>query len=264
MLDEVLYPTIKTYGMSRKAFSDLLTIIKGIFQYGKRKHYTELSISHYIDDMYKAKHLFTEVEKSEEKQVFSHREEEMLKAELLKEDSLRALGVYLLFETDMRVGELACLKKEDVSDDVIKVHRTEIKYKSEETHKNVIDVQEPTKTQAGKRIIVAKGRGAEVLVRILELSDDSEWLFSENGKRICESGFRRKLYRACEAVGIPKRSPHKIRKTYDTGLMYNGVNEDIIKGLMGHTDIATTRRNYVIGNASIDIIRREFQKVANL
>ena len=43
---------------------------------------------------------------------------------------------------------------------------------------------------------------------------------------------------------MPVKSPHKIRKTYASCLIDNGVPEDIIISQMGHTDIETTKNHY--------------------
>ena len=52
------------------------------------------------------------------------------------------------------------------------------------------------------------------------------------------------LYNACDAVGIPRRSPHKIRKTYASILLDNNVAPKLIIETMGHTDISTTNGSY--------------------
>ncbi len=266
MLDRLLYPSITELKATRKFFSDVLTILRGVYRYARRHKYTTFSVSTYIADLDRATHLFEVNRKSKEELMFSYEEETMLRTYLTKQSDLRSLGVLLLFESGARVGEIVALKKSDVDGDVIKISRTEIKRKDPTTGKNVIAVEDATKTFAGTRQVVLKGEGEAIVRQILSLSNpNSEWLFAEaDGHRICESGLRRKLYRACDAVNIPRRSPHKIRKTYATNLMYAGVNEDILKNQLGHTDIATTRRSYVIdGGASRDLVRRELQKASN-
>lgn len=52
------------------------------------------------------------------------------------------------------------------------------------------------------------------------------------------------LYKACEAVEIPKRGTHCIRKTYISRLYVNGVDEATIQKQAGHTDSSTTRSYY--------------------
>ncbi|MDO5126653.1 MAG: tyrosine-type recombinase/integrase, partial [Eubacteriales bacterium] len=60
--------------------------------------------------------------------------------------------------------------------------------------------------------------------------------------------FNKKLTRVCNALGINKRSMHKIRKTYGTTLIDNNVDDSVIAEMMGHTDITTTRKYYYYSN----------------
>ena len=61
------------------------------------------------------------------------------------------LGVLLVLQTGVRVGELSALKPGDWDGgNILKVRRTEIRYKNEDG-KNVVDVREFAKTEAGMR-----------------------------------------------------------------------------------------------------------------
>lgn len=260
-LDECLYPSIKALKMSSKEFNAMCGIVRGVMKYAVQKRYTDFNATNYLDSLDKPKNGFRSTKKSPKEESFSISETNLLLAYLLKEGDVRSLGLVLLFETGLRVGELAALKKSDVNDDLISVSRTEIHYKDETTGKNKIDIEDFTKTEAGERQVTVRELGKTVLAQLLNRNPESEWLLTEDdGKRICESGFRRKIYRACDAVGIPRRSPHKIRKTYATNLIYSGVNEEVVKYLMGHSDITTTRRSYVIARADMDFIREQLAK----
>lgn len=261
-IDEFIYPSMLKVGFTRKNLDFVFTILRGIFKMANREHLSEIDIDRYLSCVDKPRHAFIDKKKPSEQQAFNHEEEHMLKSYFLKKRDIRSLGLFILFETGMRVGELATLKKEDVRDDVILIRRTEVKVKDEETRHNCIEVEDSTKTEAGTRKVIVSEEGRQILKEAAELSEDSEWLFAEDGKRICESGFRRKLYRACDDLKIPRRSPHKIRKTYATKLIYSGVNEEIVKTLLGHNDIMTTRRNYVVAMDNPDYLRNELKKVA--
>ena len=63
------------------------------------------------------------------------------------------LGVLLVLQTGVRVGELSALKPGDwAGGNILKIRRTEIRYKNEDG-KNVVDVREFAKTEAGMRDI---------------------------------------------------------------------------------------------------------------
>ena len=58
------------------------------------------------------------------------------------------------------------------------------------------------------------------------------------------NGIRKREYAVCRKVGVHKKSPHKIRATYDTILLDAKVDNRMIKDQMGHADIRTSEINY--------------------
>ena len=76
------------------------------------------------------------------------------------------------------------------------------------------------------------------------MNPDEEYIFVEMGERLNTQKIRRRLYNLCPKLGIVKKSPNKGRKTYATILLDNGVDQNLVKRLMGHADIMTTERNY--------------------
>ena len=55
---------------------------------------------------------------------------------------------------------------------------------------------------------------------------------------------RRRRERNCKRLGIYKKSPHKIRKTYGSILLDNKVDQRLVVDIMGHADIACTEGYY--------------------
>ena len=82
------------------------------------------------------------------------------------------------------------------------------------------------------------------------------------GKRIKEKAFSTKMAKICESVGIPKRSMHKVRKTYATNMLNQGVDESLITEQMGHTDISCTKKYYYYDNTTVQEARAQIEKVA--
>ena len=172
------------------------------------------------------------------------------------------IGLVILFDTGIRVSELSALRKADVKGDCVHIHATEVNYKDPVINKNVITVQNATKTDAGVRDVYLSELGVKVMTAIMAMSGDSEWVFSENGKRIKSHAFRKKLYNICDLIHIKRRSPHKIRKAYATKLIYAGISENIVKELMGHTDIATTRKSYCIDSTTPEEFRNAVRQIS--
>lgn len=68
-----------------------------------------------------------------------------------------------MLQTGVRVGELSALKPGDWDGgNILKVRRTEIRYKNEDG-KNVVDVREFAKTEAGMRDIILSDGGVETM-----------------------------------------------------------------------------------------------------
>lgn len=72
-----------------------------------------------------------------------------------------------------------------------------------------------------------------------------------------------KLYRLTEisiSTFIPRRSTHKIRKTYASKLIDARVEDSIIKAQMGHRDIKTTRGYYYFQTHDNDYLNQEIER----
>ena len=123
-------------------------------------------------------------------------------------------------------------------------------YKDPKSKQRICEVRDFPKTEAGDRYLIIPDSAIVVLEKILELNKNSEYLFSENGRRIRSNAFNRRLTRVCDELHIKHRSMHKIRKTYGTTLLDAQVNESTVAEQMGHKDIATTKRYYYRSNKS--------------
>lgn len=249
-LELFIKETISKYNMTVKIYSNLRTVIRGIFKYGKRKKFTELSITTFYGDLDLSKNIFRKKIVKKENEVFSEDEENQIIPYLKKRGKIRDWGVVLAFQCGVRVGELSTIKKSDIvrNKRAIHIQRTEITYKDSVTGKSVCDVCEYPKSEAGDRYLIIPDTAVSTLNAILEFTTDDEYLFVEKGKRIRGNGFNRCLSRACAKIGIPPRSMHKVRKTYGTKLIDNGVDESLIAEQMGHKDISTTKKYYYFSN----------------
>ena len=130
--------------------------------------------------------------------------------------------------------------------------RTEIYYKDIETGKYVNTVKESPKTPTGDRYVVMTDGAKETWDRILAMSDATEYLFERKGKRLRSRVFYNRIIKICDILGIPRRSTHKIRKTYGTELLNSGVDEKLVTGQMGHVDISTTKGHYYYDNKTVN------------
>lgn len=249
-LEAFIKTTIHELKLTRKTYGGLRTIILGIFKYGKSKRYTTISITTFFGDLTLSQKSFAKKIVDRESEVFSESETIRIKSYLRENQTIRNLGIALAFETGLRVGELCALKKCDIDIErhIIHIQRTEVTYKDPETNKRVCEVRDVPKTEAGDRDLIIPDTAIPILDSIFLLSRNSDYLFSENGKRIRSNAFNRCLTRICNNLHMKHRSMHKIRKTYGTMLINSHVDEILIAEQMGHKDIATTKKYYYRSN----------------
>ena len=152
------------------------------------------------------------------------------------------------------------------------IHQTETSYKDAATGKNICTVRDAPKTQKGIRSAEIPADASWIVPRIKEMTPaDSKWLFMtrthKNGSwvRVRIEYFRKALYKACRAVGIPERGLHCLRRTFGSIVAEAGtVSAKTLSDQMGHTSISTTYRYYVKKHKSNEHMREELSKVEGL
>lgn len=248
MLEEFIRSTIHEMHLTAKAWSGLRTLINGIFKYGKKKGYTNISITSFMGDLDLSKKVFEKKIKDDSEYVFNKEEEQKIISQINSEkESLLGLGVLLEFETGLRSGELSALQWSDIKNGKISVTKTEIRYK-DDVGNYVFEVRNSPKTDAGVREIFITPKASKIIERIRKLSGNNEYIFYKNGKRIKGKLFTSKLYRTCKNVGISQKSLHKVRMTYGTKLLDGNVPDRVVILQMGHRDISTTQKHYHYNN----------------
>ena len=242
--------SISKFNLTSKAYSGLRTILKGTFRYAKQHGYTIISISNFFGDLQLSKTVFKRNVKAKETQVYSE-DEAVLITDFLKEHiSIENLGILLVFQTGIRVGELAALKPCDIKGRGLNIRRTEITFK-DENEKQVHEVKDFPKSDAGFRTIIMSKEALNTIENIFMIRDvNDEYLFSKRGKRILSKNYGWHLRGVCKELGIPFRSMHKIRKTYGTTLIDNDVDDSTVVEQMGHSDIKCTKQYYYFSNKS--------------
>lgn len=248
MLELFIRKEIAEKKLTVKAYSNLRTLIIGIFKYAKRKKLTNISISTFFKDLDLSRKAFARNCKSKESQVFSEDEIPILLEWLRENPSIENYGIILCFQSGIRVGELAGLKFSDINGKVLHVQRQEIKYKDPETKKCTHEIVDYTKTDAGDRHIILTDSALETIRSIRKLNLFGEYMMQKGERRFWTNTFNDRLYKACDKCGLPRRSMHKIRKTYGTTLIDAKVDDSLIMQQMGHSDIATTRKYYYYSN----------------
>lgn len=262
-LDIFIRATIAEKELTQKAYANFRTIVRGIFKYAKRKKYTDLSISTFFQDLDLSKRMFRRVKVDPKSQVFQESEIPKLIEWLNHNPRVSNFGIILALQTGVRTGELAALKFSDVEGNMLHIQRQEIKYKGSEKGKLIHEIVDNCKTEAGDRYIYLTDSALMTIQKIRFMNPNGEYMMTENGKRVNTNVFNGRLKLACEKLGIPPRTMHKLRKTYGTTLIDNGVDESLIMSQMGHKDISTTRKYYYYANKDKETEREQIQNAIN-
>lgn len=249
---EFLENQVYIHNLTEKAFSNLKTITRGFLKRAKKKKLINFDIENIFYDIEISEKDFRKVIKEDSEEVFSEEEMPLVIDYLKTHPDMSNLGILLMFVTGIRVGELVTLKYSDFDGNVFHIRRTETRCYDESTKKYKCEVKETPKTEAGLRQVIIPFDYCWIIKRLRHLNPFGEYVFMKNGQRIHTHSIRTRLYRICNILGIPKKSPHKIRKTYGSILLDNGIDSCMITGQMGHTDIACTEKYYHRNRKNLD------------
>lgn len=251
-IEDFLEEEIAKFDLTAKAFSNLKTLTKGFLLRAKKQGYISFNVSELFDDMDISDRCFRKVIKEDYQEVFNEEETELMMNYLIENFDIWNAGIILLFLTGIRIGELVALKPTDFEgDNIIKIRRTKTRYR-DDSGKEIYAVKDFPKSKAGVRTVVIPGDYIPLVKKIRLLNPFGEYLFMNKGKRITTNSFRNRERRICKKLGIPHKSPHKIRKTYGTILLDNNVDKKLVTELMGHSNIAITENHYHRNRRSLD------------
>lgn len=262
-LEDFIRRTINKMELSSKAWGNLRTLINGMFKYARKRGYSNIKISVFMDELELSNKIFRkkELHENDFENIFTDCEIDKLIEYLEEKRTINDLAILIGIYTGMRVGEIVAIKHEDIFDDYIYVRRTQIKYIGD-NGKYVSEIRDNPKTEAGIRKVAISNKLRPILCELRKRSLGNEFLFFDEriGKVKTIHSIDAHLYRVCERVGIPKRSMHVLRKTFATRLINAGVDEAVIINQMGHTEIETTKQYYYYNNKSISQIAEKINR----
>lgn len=243
-IEDFIRTEIAKRNLTAKSYSGLRILVKGIFQYAKKRKMTSISISEFFGDLDISRNTFRKSIKEKEDEVFSEDEVPKLVAYLNSNPDIWNLGLLLTLQTGLRVGELSTLEPEDWNGDILKVRRHESRSKD-----NKIRVIEFAKTDSGVRDIILTDRGKSTIQKIININPNGKYLFeNSSGKRIRGNTFNKRLDTVLNKLNMHHRSIHKLRKTYCTMLIDAGCEDAVIMNQLGHASIETSRKYYYFCN----------------
>lgn len=183
--------------------------------------------------------------------------------------------VYILFHTGMRISEFCGLTLKDID---LKNKTVNIDHQLQRTSKREY-VIEPTKTNAGTRVIPITDEVAEMFRVIIEdrpkyktekiVAGYSGFLFlDKDGMPLVAMHWEHRFnsmvgrYNEIYKVQMPNITPHVCRHTYCSNQAKAGMNPKTLQYLMGHSDIAVTLNVYT--HVGLEDAENELRKMQTL
>lgn len=246
-LEDFIIDNIRIHNMKTKAWSNLRTIIRGIWLFAKKKNYANLNISEFLSELELSKKMFNHEKKPIENVIYTDEEVSIILDYISQSKSFNDIAILFAIYTGMRVGEIVALKWEDISDNYIHVRRMQERFK-DENGKLVCRIRDFPKTEAGLRDVVIVPELKPIIKRLRTINPFTEYLFEKKGSCIPLHSVCNRLDCLCKRFEFPRKGMHAFRRYYATRLINAGVEEIIIISQMGHTDIQTTKKHYYKNN----------------
>ena len=273
-LKDWAHKKIEDNSMTKRRYYNMAIIIKQCYEFAKDSELINHNI--WADVKINTKKFERESKKENVTQIYFYDEQYKIVEYALslfskEPKNISALTIPLLFLTGMRIGEVVALKYEDIKDDFITVRQSESTVYKLDNDGNFIfsgqEVVDHAKTQAGERNIPYTKGAKQIISMVQESSNiykyyDDGYVFCPRSQRVKAGTIDKKLYRYCDAVGMPKKSAHKIRKTYISKLINDGrLDIDTICRVAGHVDLKTTFDSYCFGLEEKEIIHDKFEMI---
>lgn len=258
-LEDFVIDNIKKHNMKSKAWSNLRTIIRGMFLFAKKKGYAKLDIVNFIAELDISRKLFNHEKKPLENVIYTQEEAEKIVNYVSTTRNLNDIAILFAVYTGMRVGEIVALKWDDISEDYIHVNRMQERFKNE-NGKIVYRIRDCPKTEAGIRDIVIVPELKAAIKKLKTINPFTDYLFEKNGNCIHKHSVCTRLYCLCDKFGFPHKGMHAFRRYYATKLINAGVEETIIISQMGHTDFNTTKNHYYKNNKEKEYVAETIKK----
>ena len=255
-IDDFFNDVLEKYDLKKKAFYNMCGLLKQSLEYAIDAEYIEKNP--YRIKVNKKKFVNSN-KKPSTKEVYQKEEKELFIEEMERRldnnpSNTAILAVLLDFELGTRKGEILAICKSDIAGDKIHIHRQLVEEFDTSDLNDIkslgFRIVDYTKSEDGDRWLPLTERAKELIRRVEYINEKYDYsykdlLFARNNSFITPDAIDAQVKRGCEHIGIPVKTMHKIRKTYASTLLHNGVNISIVKDMLGHADESTTLKHYI-------------------
>lgn len=228
---------VKDNNLTRKEWTNVKTILKGIFEYAVEKGYSSENPISRVKIFVKYRQ---ENRKSGKTETFNMNEYLALDRWLSEKNSEKfnpgIFAIRINFFLGLRVGELVALKWEDIEDNNLHIVREEVR--NRQTGERYVAPH--TKTNRDRYVPIIPD--AMKILNELKPYVRGEYIFMDGTRRVSANQINYWLRKYAAEKNIITKSSHKIRKTYASKLDASGVPIDEIRALLGHSNLETTMR----------------------
>lgn len=162
--------------------------------------------------------------------------------------------VPFLLNTGLRLGELLALqwnRDVDFENRIIHISHSivHVKNRNENVEVNYkLLEQDSVKSISGERSLYLNDAALNALKNLKELNPEGKYVLqTKNGKFLNPSNIERLVKNVCKRANLESGkvfSPHALRHTFASNLIWKGVNIKIISELLGHSDVSITMNVY--------------------
>jgi len=184
--------------------------------------------------------------KSQKSKVKSQKKEEESILIKLRDKAI----LELLFSAGLRVSELVSLNVDDINFD-----RGEFSVRGKGRKLRVAFLSETAKNALQEYIKKRKDMEDALFIRLNALSNKQ----SDTNKRLTARSVQRLVQHYAKIAGIMKKvTPHTIRHSFATDLLFNGADIRSVQSMLGHSNISTTQIYTHITDQRLRDVYKEF------
>ncbi len=242
------------YDFEIQQYFNATSPVRQMLEYAVEKNY--IKENPFIKNLVSKDKFREKDEPEDETQVFFIDEVDELN-KLADDGTVPGMAIRFMLLTGLRRAELIGLEYSDISRDgkYISINRQYIyDVKFDKNGKPIAKVPKllnRTKTKSGKRKIYLVKDARKIIDEVKAYNEEHDlggkFLFRSDGFEDFHLGYdavERKLRRLCDKMQTIPKSQHKLRKTFISTLLDNGVNINVVKKTAGHKDERTTLANY--------------------
>jgi integrase len=250
-------------GVGVKSVKDIVIVIKMLLRFGAKKKWCELPIDWKINYP-------TRIKDSLRIETWSPAHQKKM-IEYLKENfTFRNLGLLIVMETGMRIGEISGLQWGDIDtqNKILHVQRTveRISVCDGLNGKKGTEVRVgSTKTINSNREIPLSKDILKFVRPLAKICVPSYYVVSNDASPTEPRVLRCYFNRLCKELKLPRIKFHGLRHTFATSLIASKCDIKTVSSILGHADVSTTLNLYVHPNneqksRAIDTMLRRVSK----